>query len=192
LGPAGALLFPVSATPTVCYAAGTYITVISGGTCTLNYSSPATNDYLASDIYPLTFEITRSAQTVAFSAPSTAALETKSLALSATASSGQMVTFQSSTPTICSVTGNSLNLLAAGTCQVTATQIGTTTIAPATASASIVISGVAAKSQTTTASAPKAAKKVVKKSTKKILCIKNGKSKRFIGKKCPAGYKPKK
>jgi len=174
-GPLGYVL-PVTATPTVCYGVGNYITVISGGTCTVNYSSPASSSYLASDVFPITFEITRTAQSISFVAPATAAVATKTLALNATASSGQLVTFQSATPAICSVTGNSLNLLTAGTCQITANQNGTTTIAPASMSQSIVITGALAS--------PKAVKKLV--------CIKNGKTKTVTSKKCPSGYKPKK
>ena len=177
-GPLG-LVIPTSVTPAVCFVTGTYINVISGGTCALNYSSPASTSYLASDVFPLTFQITRSPQTVAFTAPSSAALASKKITLSATASSGNVVNFQSDSPTICSVTGNSLNLLAPGNCQVEAIQAGTATVSPASATQSITVTGVAAT----------AAKKPA---VKKIACMKNGKTKTFIGAKCPAGYKVKK
>ena len=177
-GPFG-LLTPVTATPTVCYPVGTFITVISGGTCTLNYSSPASATYLASDVFPLTFEISRTSQRVSFTTPSTSKLASRALTLSATASGGGAVTFQSDSPTICSVTGNSLNLLKAGNCQVEALQAGSATISPASAIQSIVVTGSVAP--------------VVKKpAMKKIVCVKSGKSKTFFGTKCPAGYKVKK
>ena len=178
MSPSG-LVTPTSATPSVCYGAGFYITIISGGTCTLNYASPGDANYLPSDVYTLTFQITRTAQTVTFAAPATAAVSTKSLALNATASSSQLVTFLSSTPTVCSITGSSLNLLSTGTCHITASQIGTATIAPASAEQNIVITGAQA--------AAKATPKVVAK----VACIKNRKIKTFIGKKCPLGYKLK-
>ena len=175
MGPTG-LVTPVSSSPSVCFGAGFYINIVSGGTCTLNYSTPGTATYLPSDLYTLTFQITRTAQTVAFTAPTTAALTSKSLPLTATSSSGQLVTFLSSTPNICSVTGNSLNLLKAGTCQVTASQNGTTTIAPVSAVQSIAITGTP----------------VVAKAVKKLVCIKNGKTKTVTSKTCPSGYKVKK
>ena len=175
MGPTG-LVAPLSLTPSVCLGAGFYITITSGGTCTLNYSTPGTSTYLPSDLYSLTFQITRTSQTVAFTAPTSAALATKSLALTAMSSSGQLVTFLSSTPTICSVTGNLLNFLKAGTCQVTASQNGTTTIAPASNQQSIVITG-----------GP-----VAVKAAKKLVCIKNGKIKKGTSKTCPSGYKVKK
>ena len=175
MGPTG-LVTPVSLTPSVCFGAGFYINITSGGTCTLTYSTAGTASYLPSDLYTLTFQISRTAQTIAFNTPASAALSTKSLPLSATASSGQLVIFLASTPTICSVTGNSLNLLKAGTCQVTASQNGTTTISPVSAVQSIAITGTP----------------VVAKAVKKLVCIKSGKSKTVTSKTCPSGYKVKK
>ena len=176
-GPLG-LVIPKSATPSVCYVTGTYINVISGGTCTINYSSPATTTYLASDVFPLTFQITRSAQTVSFSAPANATLASKTLALSATSSTGAPVTFQSDSPTICSVIGNSLNFLTAGNCQVEAIQVGSATVSPASVTQSIAVTGSLPSSK---------ASKV-----KTIICMKSGKSKTFAGSKCPAGFKARK
>jgi hypothetical protein len=106
------------------------------------------------------------------------------LTLNATASSGAPVTYQSNSPTICSVTGNSLNLLAPGSCEVTAAQAGTTTISSASATQTIAVTG---------SIAPVAKQPIVKKSlVKKIVCIKKGKSRVFTGTKCPAGYRAKK
>lgn len=177
-GPFG-LVLPVTATPTVCNTSATFIKVISGGTCTLNYSTPASASFLASDVYSLTFQITRTTQTLTFTTPVTAQLSSKVLTLSAIASSGGAVTFQSNSPTICSITGNSLNLQSVGNCQVEAMQAGTATIAPASVNQSIAVTG---------ALAPVAKKPAVKK----IVCVKSGKSKTFFGTKCPAGYKVKK
>jgi hypothetical protein len=177
-GPFG-LVIPISNTPTVCYPVGSYISIISGGTCTFTYSTPASANYLASDVSTLTFQITRAAQTISFTAPATTVLANKTITLSATASSGAVVTFQSDSPTICSVTGNSLNLLSPGSCQVEAIQAGTATLSPASASQSIAVTGFLSP--------------VAKKSAViKIVCQKGGKSKTFARAKCPVGYKAKK
>lgn len=173
------IVFPVSSTPLVCYPVGSYITIISGGTCLLNYSTPETSSYLASDIYSMTFQITRGAQTLTFNPPSIANLASKVLVLSANASSGAAVTFQSSSAGICSVTGNSLNLLAPGTCQVQASVLGSTTLEPASVTQSITLEG----------SVTPVPKKPV---GKRIACVKEGKIKIFPGTKCPAGFKTKK
>jgi hypothetical protein len=52
-------------------------------------------------------------------------------ALSATASSGLMVTFASATPSVCTVSGNIVTIIAVGTCSITATQAGNATYAAA-------------------------------------------------------------
>ena len=172
------LVIPVSATPSVCYPVGSYITVISGGTCTLNYSTSASTNYLASDVFPLTFQISRKAQTLTFTLPPAAAISSKIVALTATASSALPVTFKSLTLGNCSVTGNSLNLLAPGSCSVEADQAGSATIAPASATQSVMVTG-----------AVQAAKKI---SPPKLVCVKKGKSKIVTGIKCPTGYTLKK
>jgi hypothetical protein len=176
--PSTGLVIPETATPSVCYPVGSYITVISGGTCTLNYSTPASADYLASDIFPLTFQITRSAQTITFSLPTTATLASKTLSLAGSASSGLPLTFTSMTSSNCSVTGNSINLLAPGSCIVKADQGGSATIAPASMSQTVLVTGSAQVAQ--------------KKTTGRVICVKNGKSKTVSGVKCPAGYSVKK
>ena len=168
------IVLPVSATPSICFASGTFITIVSGGICTINYSTPASTSFLASDVFPLTFQITRSSQSIAFTTPTSIDLSAKVATLSATASSGLEVTFKTTTPSICSANGNSLKLLALGTCGVEADQAGSTTISPASATGSILVTGVTSPA------------------AKKIACVKKGKSRTFVGAKCPAGYKPKK
>jgi hypothetical protein len=50
-------ILPVSSTPTVCYATGFFVKLISSGTCKLTYQTAATSEYLASDVYTQSFEI---------------------------------------------------------------------------------------------------------------------------------------
>jgi len=168
-GPFG-LVVPVSVTPNVCFPVGSYVTIVSGGVCTLNYSTPASAAYLASDIYSMTFQITRTAQSLAFSLPKSTPVSGQPIQLSASASSGGQVTFQSSSADICSVTGNSLTLLRSGVCQVTGLQAGTTTVEPVSSLQTMVVTG------------SKVAPKV------KLVCVKKGKSLNAVGKKCPKGY----
>jgi hypothetical protein len=127
----------------------------------------------------MTFQITRGAQSETFTPPATANLASRVLILTANASSGATVSFQSASTDICSVTGNSLNLLAPGTCQVKASVLGSATLEPASVSQLITIAG--------------AVTPVLKKPVaKKIICVKYGKSKIFTATKCPAGFKAKK
>jgi len=171
----GTGVLPQSTTPTVCNGAGFFVRIVGGGTCTLTYQSDATTTYLASDLYRVSFEVTRDPQTITFSLPTSANLSSKTVALSATASGGGSVLYTTSTPDSCSITGSTLNLLKSGDCSVTATQPGTSTIAPVSATANVMIAGVVAPTKKT------------------INCVKGKKTKKISGTnpECPKGYKVK-
>jgi hypothetical protein len=171
--PSGVLILPNSTTPTVCIAAGFYVQIVGGGTCTLTYQSEATTSFLASDLYSVSFEVSREPQTISFTPVANINLSSMSIILSATASSSAGVLFSTTTPNICSISGSTLNLLSAGNCTITATQGGTTTFAPVSATANIVIAG-----------SPVVARKT-------ITCVKGKNSKRIIktNSKCPKGFR---
>ena len=166
-------VLPLSATPSVCFASGFFVRIVGGGTCTLTYQTKETATYLESDLYKVTFEVVRDAQTISLTPPATAKLSAKTLALSATASSGGVITYQTASTGICSITGSTLNLLKGGNCAVTATQAGSATLAPISATATVMIAGSVAK--------------------KTIKCVKGKKTKKISGAKpkCPKGYKVK-
>jgi len=178
--PTGVYVMPQATTPTVCIASGFYVQIVGGGTCTLTYQSEANTSYLASDLYKVSFEVTRDPQTITFAPVATADIATKSLTLTATASSGGAVTFASTSTENCTISGLTLNLLKAGNCVITASQAGTSTFAPITASATISLTG-----------AVVTPKPVVTKKT--IVCVKGKTTKKVSGTnpKCPKGYKLK-
>ena len=169
-------VLPKTTTPAICVPVGFTVRLISGGICTLTYETAATPTYLASDVYQQTFEILRNPQTISFTLPSAANVSSKSLVLTATASSGSVVAYSTTSTGICSITGSTLNLLAKGNCAVTATQAGTSTLAPVSATASITLTA-------TTVAAKKT-----------ITCVKGKTTKKVTGTnpKCPKGYKLKK
>jgi hypothetical protein len=179
--PTGVYILPQATTPAVCIASGLYVQIVGGGTCTLTYQSEANASYLASDLYKVSFEVTRDAQTISFTPVATADIATKSLTLAATASSGGAVSFTSTSPENCTVAGSTLNLLKAGNCAITATQAGTSTLAPVSVSTTITLTG--------TVVTPKP---IVTKKT--IVCVKGKTTKKVSGTnpKCPKGYKLKK
>ena len=168
-------VLPLSTTPSVCFASGFFVRIVGGGTCTLTYQTKETSTYLASDLYKVTFEVVRDPQTITFTPPATANLASRTVALSATASSGGAVTYATTSTGICSITGSTLNLLMRGNCAITATQAGTTTLAPISATATVMIAGPAAATK------------------KSITCVRGNKSKKVSGinPKCPTGYKVK-
>ena len=179
--PTGVYVLPQATTPTVCIASGFYVQIVGGGTCTLTYQSEANTSYLASDLYKVSFEVTRDPQTIIFAPVTTADIATKSLTLTASTSGGGTVTFASTSTENCTISGSTLNLLKAGNCVVTASQPGTSTLAPISTSATIVLTG--------TVVTPKP---VVTKKT--LVCVKGKTTKKVSGKnpKCPKGWKVKK
>jgi hypothetical protein len=178
--PTGVYVLPQATTPTVCIASGFFVQIVGGGTCTLTYQSEANTSYLASDLYKVSFEVTRDPQTITFTPVTTADIATKSLTLTATASSGGAVTFTSTPTENCTISGSTLNLLKAGNCLATASQAGTSTVAPVSASVTIVLTG--------TVVTPKP---IVTKKT--IVCVKGKTTKKVSGTNpnCPKGYKLK-
>ena len=178
--PTGVYVMPKATTPTVCIASGFYVQIVGGGTCTLTYQSEANASYIASDLYKVSFEVTRDPQTITFAPVTTVNIASKSLTLTATASSGGAVTFSSTSTENCTISGSTLNLLRAGNCVITASQAGTSTLAPVSASAIITLAG--------TVVTPKP---VVTKKT--IVCVKGKTTKKVSGTnpKCPKGYKLK-
>ena len=179
--PTGVYVLPQGTTPAVCIASGFYVQIVGGGTCTLTYQSAANTSYLASDLYKVSFEVTRDPQTMTFTLPATGNISTKMLALAATASSGASVTYSTTSADTCSITGSTLNLLKAGNCVVTASQAGTSTLAPVSITATIMLTGAVI------APTPIATKKT-------IVCTKGKTNKKVSGvnPKCPKGYKLKK
>jgi hypothetical protein len=180
--PTGVYVLPQATTPTVCIAAGFYVQIVGGGTCTLTYQSGANTSYLESDLYKVSFEVTRDPQIITFTPPTTVDIAGKTLALTATASSGGAITYSTTSVESCSVMGATLNLLMAGNCVITATQGGSSTLAPVSTTATVMLTGTIAKPVVP----------VVSKKT--IVCVKGKTTKKVSGSnpKCPKGYKVKK
>ena len=179
--PTGVYVLPQATTPTVCIASGFYVQIVGGGICTLTYQSEANTSYLASDFYKVSFEVTRDPQTITFTLPATGDISTKTLPLAATASSGASVMYSTTSADTCSITGSTLNLLKSGNCVVTVSQAGTSTLAPVSTTATIMLTGAVI------APTPIATKKT-------IVCTKGKTNKKVSGAnpKCPKGFKLKK
>ena len=91
-------------------------------------------------------DIMEQAQTITFGPLPNQPFGTAAFNVSATASSGLPVTFASTTPTVCTVSGSTVNLVSAGACTLQATQAGNTTFAAATpVSASFTVTMLAPK-----------------------------------------------
>jgi len=121
-----------STTSAVCTVSGATMTLVAPGTCTIQATQPGNSNYGAATPVNQSFQVTPESQTVTFGALSNQTLGTAPFTLSATDSSGLAVSFASTTPTLCTVSGKTGTLIAAGTCTVQATQTGNTNYGAAT------------------------------------------------------------
>jgi cytoskeletal protein RodZ len=124
-----------SARPRVCSVAGSQVTTLRRGRCTITATQAGNADYSPAPDQTRSFRVKRAkghlrSQTITFARPADVAVRQPGK-LSASASSGLPVSLHSDTPGVCSVAGTQVTTLNRGTCTITATQAGNTHYAPA-------------------------------------------------------------
>ena len=169
-GVASGYVLPKSITPSICFTSGFSVKLISGGTCILTYQSLETSDYLASDLYKQEIEVSRYVQTITFNLPDKLELSVGKLALNAISSSGDPIQFKTNSTDVCRIEGIELVLIKNGSCEILASQVGTSIYAPASAMRTVVIAK-------------------AKSAKIQIVCSKGGKQVRTFKKSCPKGFK---
>ncbi len=120
-----------SNTPQVCSLSGATVTPLVTGQCSIRATQAGGAGFTAAPDIIRTFSILQSGQTINFTAIGGQTLVTPTLALTAVATSGLPVSFQSLSPAQCSVSASTVTLLAVGTCTLRASQNGNATFAPA-------------------------------------------------------------
>jgi len=128
----GLTLSFTSTTPSVCTISGSTLTLVAVGACSITASQAGNASYAAAPSVVQSFMVNPRPQTITFGPLSNQPLGTGPFPVSATASSGLVVTFVSNTPSICTVSGLNVALVATGTCSITASQPGNATYAAAT------------------------------------------------------------
>ena len=130
----GMALSYTSSTPSKCTVTSAgVLTVVAAGACTITATQSGGESggtlYASSPSVTQSFTITANlptAQTITFATPADRHATDADFVVTATASSGLSVTFTSSTPSVCTVTGVTVDLGAAGTCTLVAAQAGGT------------------------------------------------------------------
>src|SRR6185312_9534190 len=117
---------------TVCQVSVATITLVSIGTCSITASQPGNGTFAAATPITQMFAVNGIPQTITFNAIPAQTLGTAAPALSGTATSNLAVTFASTTPSVCTVSGTAISLVAGGSCSITASQPGSSTYAAAT------------------------------------------------------------
>jgi hypothetical protein len=112
-----------------CSVAGSSVHLAGAGSCTVTASQAGDTNYNSAPDVPQSFSIAKATQTITFGALSGKNLGDPDFAVSATASSSLAVTF--SATGVCTVAGSTVHLTGAGSCTITASQVGDSNYNPA-------------------------------------------------------------
>jgi hypothetical protein len=107
------------------------VTLVAVGTCTIQATQAGNTSYAAATPVNQSFQVTQASQMITFGALANLQLGTPPFIVSATASSGLPVSFASTTPSVCTVSGTTVTLVSTGTCTIQATQAGNNNYAAA-------------------------------------------------------------
>ena len=121
-----------STTAPVCTVSGATVTLVAAGACTVEATQAGNTDYIAATPVNRSFQVIKGSQTITFGKLSTRTLGAAPFKVSATSSSGLAVSFASTTPAVCTVSGATVTLVAEGACTIVATQAGNANWAAAT------------------------------------------------------------
>jgi hypothetical protein len=119
----------------VCTIAGQTVSFIGGGTCVINANQPGDADWNAAPQVQQSFAVAKKDQTITFTStpPSPALVAGPTYTVTATATSGLPVTFtiDPSASSVCTIAGQTVSFIGAGTCVINANQAGDTAYNPA-------------------------------------------------------------
>jgi outer membrane protein OmpA-like peptidoglycan-associated protein len=137
----GSFSYAVTSTNSVCSISGFTLTALTAGVCKLTATKAASTNYLAATSNEFSYTIVKAAQTISFATLTAKTYGDASFSISASASSGLIVSFVA-TAGVCSVGASSLlsgvttatvSIVAAGNCTITASQSGNINYTAATA-----------------------------------------------------------
>ncbi len=103
---------------------GETVNLLAAGTCTIKANQIGNANWNAATSVEQSFTVAKGNQTIIFNAPAERRLDQSPTTITATATSGLTVTFESSTTGVCTVSGETVTLHSAGTCTIEATQAG--------------------------------------------------------------------
>jgi hypothetical protein len=116
-----------STTPSICTVRLNFVTLVGPGDCKVKISQPGGRvdniPYLAATDVIATIKV-KATQTITFVVPTGKDIASDDFDPGATASSTLPVTYTSTTPAVCTIVDNKVNVVGPGTCTVTATQLG--------------------------------------------------------------------
>jgi hypothetical protein len=120
-----------STNTSVCTVSGSTVTLLNFGICGIWATQAGNGTIPPAPQVGHAFLVTLATQTITFSNPSAQTYGDAPFTLNATASSGLPVSYASTNTAVCTVSGSTVTLLAAGDCGIVATQAGNTYYAAA-------------------------------------------------------------
>ncbi|GFO67713.1 hypothetical protein GMLC_12920 [Geomonas limicola] len=125
-GPSGSPVTFVSTTPAVCSVQGNMVHALAAGTCTVVASQEGNLNYNAAQPLSQSLSVGAGGQQIGTPVfnPTVVKVNGSTQVVAQGGASGNPVTFTSATPTVCSVEGNTVHGLTAGSCTVVANQAG--------------------------------------------------------------------
>lgn len=123
--PGGPVTFPTTSNSAICTVSGSTVTIVSAGICSVEGYQSGGGLYQPTSAWD-GITIAKAAQTIAINSIPTQTYGNADFSVSATATSGAAVTFSSGGTGICTVSGNTVHIVTAGSCTVLANQSGTT------------------------------------------------------------------
>ncbi len=129
----------------VCSIAGATVTFVTAGTCVIDANQAGNATYDPAPQVQQAFAVPRGAQTITFTstAPTSAAYQGATYAVTATATSGLPValTIDGASAGVCSIAGGTVSFIGTGTCVVNANQAGTAGYEPAAQVQQVILVG---------------------------------------------------
>jgi sugar lactone lactonase YvrE len=119
-----------SQTPSFCTVSGSTVTLVAAGTCTVEAAQTGNTIYAAATPVDQSFQV-QATQTITFPSLLNRILGAGTFTVAATASSNLPVSINSMTPSVCTMSGATVTLVAAGLCWLEATQPGNANYAAA-------------------------------------------------------------
>lgn len=112
-----------SNTPAICTVVDGMLVPVKPGECSVTATQPGDSTYVPASAQQL-FKVVKQTQRITVTSPGFQQIDATPAPLVATSDSGLAVSFASTTPEVCTVSGTTLTLVSRGSCAITATQEG--------------------------------------------------------------------
>ena len=121
-----------STTTSVCTVSGTTVSFVSAGTCSITASQAGDGTYNAAPDVIQAFTIGQASQTISATNPGPQPNNPGgTILLAASTTSGLPLTYDTTTPGVCTVSGTTVTIVGPGTCNITVSQAGNANFSPA-------------------------------------------------------------